>query len=611
VVHRDLKPGNVLVQLVDGKAIGKIIDFGIAVGEQNTAAAPAGTPEYMAPEQLRRAHVLDARTDVHALGVTLIELLCICDGAGALASGWSSQTLRDALSVANQAHASSAAQVNLQRIPAPLRAIARKAMEVDPNARYASADAMAADLRAYVQHRPVAAMAFSRRYHLGLFVRRNRLAVFFGSALSVALVAGLAAALYGLNQARQEREIARAQAARAERTAAFLGDVLSSVDPDQARAMDTKLLKSILQRAGENISALKQNPQMRAEINGIIARTYISISEYKLAQQYAAEALHALKALRASGKPDARAELETRDTIADAISGQGQQNQSLAAREPMCADALQALGALDLDTLRCQTDLAWDLFDAGKIKESATLAERTKQALIRTGAPEKHILATLRVLGAALGESGQLALAESTQRELVRRSTALLGPENTHTISARNSLAVALLQQQRYDEAARELETLVPLSERIYGSTHLGTIGTYANYAGALRQSGKLAQSGPYYAKALALAQASANPDSGYVMMLQVNMANFELDSGQLSQAMQRLQQVQTSGLRSLDAAHPLQSEWLRTRAKIYAAQKQNAAARADWQSVLLWCQKHDPSSIPEAQKAIAALAGP
>jgi serine/threonine protein kinase len=83
VVHRDLKPGNVLVEVVDGRAIARVTDFGVAKlldpvpGQSVTLPGlPVGTPGYMAPEQLRDASSVDARADIFALGCLLYELAC-------------------------------------------------------------------------------------------------------------------------------------------------------------------------------------------------------------------------------------------------------------------------------------------------------------------------------------------------------------------------------------------------------------------------------------------------------------------------------------------------------------------------------------------------------
>jgi hypothetical protein len=143
--HRDLKPSNIMV---DTLLVPRILDFGLSSGQPDRGHL-RGTVHYVAPEQLDPSKPIDNRTDVYALGVILYELLCgrpPYAGAG------------DAEIVA----AIRAGQPRLPieiapETPEPLQAIALKAMERDPAARYQSAADLAADLRRYVEGRPVQA----------------------------------------------------------------------------------------------------------------------------------------------------------------------------------------------------------------------------------------------------------------------------------------------------------------------------------------------------------------------------------------------------------------------------------------------------------------------
>jgi len=132
IQHRDLKPSNVML---DRTLAPKVLDFGLSQGDPR-AGLFEGTPAYMAPEQLDPDGTIDARTDVHALGVMLYELL-----TGAPPD-------LDAPRLPAELRPST---------PAPLAAIALKAMERDQADRYASAREMALDLRRYLDRRPVLA----------------------------------------------------------------------------------------------------------------------------------------------------------------------------------------------------------------------------------------------------------------------------------------------------------------------------------------------------------------------------------------------------------------------------------------------------------------------
>jgi eukaryotic-like serine/threonine-protein kinase len=613
VVHRDLKPNNILVQQIDGRAVPKIIDFGIAIGDQVTSSQAAGTPEYMAPEQFQVARRLDARADVHALGVCLIELLCIARQSTALQQGWNSASLRSVLTSTGVLQRPDRGSEQLARaiqdIPQSLRAIARKAIEADPEQRYASAFELANELDAFLANRPVRAMPSSRRYLASLFFKRHRTAVLLSMLTIFALISGLGAAVYGLWQARHERQVAIEQADRAQQTSHFLAEVLTGVEPDQAKSMDTALLKQILRRAADDANQkLVNRPQMQAEILSIVARAYNAIGEYADAQKYAAAGVQRIESLPGL----ARERLELKLQLGQALSGQSQFRQAVDLASSACQQAERELGTNDLDSLRCLSNLAWDQYYVGDTKQSIETAERAGVALERINAPIAAQLYNLRVLGAALGEAGQLIQAEQVQRRLVAASTKHFGPEHTKTLSARSSLGVALLQQGRFAEAVSEYQSLLPLSEKVFGAEHQATISLLSNYAGALRQSGQVAASGPIYERALQLSSKRYGVDSGYTLNIAVNKANFEISNLQPQNAIDQLEAIDAKLLSEFGEQHPIYVEALRTRAKAHAALAQKSAAIKLWQRVLAWEQTADQSGdqkmINETKRAISEL---
>ncbi len=206
VIHRDLKPQNILVAEVDGEWQPKVIDFGLAKviegdapsSVQTHAGAVLGTPAYMSPEQVCGAiGDVDTRTDVYALGVILYELLAstlpfvsLRDGAAGLAE-------LQRLIVASEPPLASvrAAQSGMpyaRSLRGDLDWILRKAMAKEARERYASVTDLAADLRAFLAHQPVAAGPPSAAYVLRKFVRRHRVPVVAAALMLVSLLLGLA-----------------------------------------------------------------------------------------------------------------------------------------------------------------------------------------------------------------------------------------------------------------------------------------------------------------------------------------------------------------------------------------------------------------------------------
>jgi eukaryotic-like serine/threonine-protein kinase len=230
LIHRDLKPGNVLITQVAGKPMPKIIDFGIAIGvdsaRQSGVGSTAGTRAYMAPEQLQpNAQGIDLRVDVFALGAILVEL--ICNAIGINLETIDSNSFRSLLATRVQegvlpAHAS---QQLHKQIPKALRAIALKAMAVERSQRYESAAALADDLQRWRERRPVLAIAGSRLYAIRCFINRYRLASALAAATLTALIVGLVVASYGLSQARAARAVAETRREQAEELVGYmLGD---------------------------------------------------------------------------------------------------------------------------------------------------------------------------------------------------------------------------------------------------------------------------------------------------------------------------------------------------------------------------------------------------
>lgn len=145
IQHRDLKPSNIML---DGALSPKILDFGLSAGDAARGHL-RGTLPYLAPEQLDPLQRIDARTDVYALGVILYEIIC----GDVPFTGADEEQIIDAI---RQGRPRLPVEIE-PSAPEPLQAIALKAMERDPAARYQSAQEMAQDLRRFLDGRPVLA----------------------------------------------------------------------------------------------------------------------------------------------------------------------------------------------------------------------------------------------------------------------------------------------------------------------------------------------------------------------------------------------------------------------------------------------------------------------
>ncbi|MFO0837852.1 MAG: serine/threonine-protein kinase [Phycisphaerae bacterium] len=210
VIHRDLKPANILIERIGASAEAqpKILDFGIArlLGDESAPGTLMtldgtllGTLAYMSPEQVAgHSDDVDTRSDVYALGVILFELL-----TGHLPFAVEGRPMLEVLSDIRDRPPPALARFT-PGLDTDLESIAGKALAKTKRDRYASAAALAEDLRRSLAHEPILARTASFRYVTAKFARRHRVAVGAALAVGAAVLLGLGTAAYGLLRAQRE-----------------------------------------------------------------------------------------------------------------------------------------------------------------------------------------------------------------------------------------------------------------------------------------------------------------------------------------------------------------------------------------------------------------------
>lgn len=284
IMHRDLKPGNILVT---NHGIVKVIDFGIAkILEDESSEEDLTmmgymplTPAYASPEQLT-GKPLTMASDIYALGVILYELLTGNKPFPGNTKTNIALTERirhtdDAPRPSTRIDPSITSDLKSwqKRIKGDVDNIVLKALKENPNERYASADQLADDIKRYQNNFPVLAQADSLSYRFKKYAQRNKSLVVVGILLVLILVSGISATLWQASKVAEQRDQATYEAQKAQEITDFVTDLFENSDPDRAKG---KVITSetMLSQGSEKLSELDGQPALQAEMYRVVGDLY-------------------------------------------------------------------------------------------------------------------------------------------------------------------------------------------------------------------------------------------------------------------------------------------------------------------------------------------------
>lgn len=482
VVHRDIKPGNVLVTK-DGTV--KLVDFGIAkllesngmglVTSQTQTGIKLLTPEFASPEQVQGQTITTA-SDVYSLGILLYLLLTgrkpyrfestsmleieriVCEtepirpseaasGNPQSSPGVGETTLAPDQSA--QFHTKDSYSL-IKELRGDLDRIVLKTLRKEPGRRYRSVLELSDDLDNYLYGRPILARPATLRYRTQKFIRRNRWGVFVSAVAVLSILSGLVIIIWQANIARTERDIAQNEAAKAKAAQDYLVNLFEAADPAQTRGEEItarEIVENGIEQLDEDLAG---EPEVHAEMLKVLGRVEMALGDFDLSSELLEEALEKKRELY------------------------GDEHIEVAATAALLGEVLRWAGEFERAEIL--------------LREALDIHRRL------TTEDNEDVAVNIDRLARTLEMRDNLEESEKLYREALAMRERLFG-ENSDAVSANlNNLGWLLYQMGKLDEAEEYLYRSLQIKNKIMKSPHPAISSNLSNLAVVLRSKGDFQQ---------------------------------------------------------------------------------------------------------------------
>jgi serine/threonine protein kinase/tetratricopeptide (TPR) repeat protein len=545
IIHRDIKPNNVLVAEYDNQAVPKVIDFGVAKATAQKLTEHTmftefgqvlGTMEYMSPEQAKLNQLdIDTRSDIYSLGVLLYELL-----AGS--TPFEGKRLNEAafdemLRIIREeeppkpstrlSSIDTLPSVAVNRHTEPVRLskdvrgeldwIVMKALEKDRNRRYETASGFAVDIERHLHDEPVEAGPPSAAYRFHKFAKRNKGPVMAASLILLTLVAGMLGTTMGLISAEKARQIAEAREAESRAILDFMQNkVLAAAGPEGTQGglgREVTLRKAIEAALPFVETSFPKQPIIEARLRNTLAKAFFNLGE-----------------ARQAAEQDQKARLLLSEYF----------------------------GPDHPETLRSIGSLATSYAALGRYAEALKLQEETLALQkAKLGPDHPDTLSSMNALANSYGYSGRHADALKLREETIALQKAKLGPDHPDTLRSMMGLANSYESFSRHVEALKLREETLALQKPQLGPNHRLTLRSMNNLANSYSRLGRNADALKLREETLALQRAKLGPDHPDTLMSMGNLAVSYSRLGRHADAVQLGEELVELDKAKLGPGHP------------------------------------------------------
>jgi tetratricopeptide (TPR) repeat protein len=543
VIHRDLKPGNILVTEVDGVPTPKVIDFGVAklVSDSDRGAgvtrsgAVAGTPLYMAPEQANPFAHVDTRADVYALGVILFELLT---GRTPLDQDeLKALPPEEVLSRVYRQVTPPPSEMVLADLAARLRGdldwIVGKCLRHDPDERYATADQLAEDIERYSRDEPVSARPPGGWYLARKFVRRHRGTVAVTAAMLALLVAGSIGTGLGLVEAMAHERRAYESAAEAEANARAALEAKADAERAKGRAEE-----AAANERTANALTSKRNDQLQAS-NRILTDVFIRLNPSTntdgrpLGVVLGEQLVQAADLLDEEAVGDPLAVAHMQMELGLALSGLGHQTSALNVLGKAHRTFARELGPDSRNALATEFHMADCHRLGGNLPRATEWHDQVRgRRAAAFGDHDPDTLVSMNNLAICYRVAGQPERAVHLYEYILRVTAENRGPDHPETVTVANNLGVAYSAAGQLGLARPLLERTLAVRRERLPEHHLDVLNCLNNLGECLRRMGEFETARELFDEGRRAGVSRHGTENPMVVSLTYNQGLNHLDAG-------------------------------------------------------------------------------